>query len=185
MKNTNLLPEKCMIVVIDVQERLAPAMKNLEPMLKKTEMLLDGGRLLGVDTVLTEQYPKGLGTTVETVRSHLDAERTPVLEKTAFSCFGSTKFCAHLTSINPKTLVLCGIETHVCVLQTARDAVARGYNVVLAIDAVSSRTDTDRDAALDYLREIGVQLRSVESILFDWLKDARHPQFKTVSKLVR
>jgi nicotinamidase-related amidase len=185
MKNTNLLPEKSMIIVIDIQERLAPAMKDLEAMLGKMEMLLDGGRLLGVDTVLTEQYPKGLGTTVEAVRTHLDTETTPVLEKTAFSCFGSSEFCAHLTSINPKTLVLCGIETHVCVLQTARDALVRGYDVVLAIDAVSSRNDTDRDAALGYLRETGVQLRSVESILFDWLKDARHPQFKAVSRLVR
>lgn len=185
MKNTNLLPEKSMLVVIDIQERLAPAMSHLDTMLKKTGLLLEGGKLLGVDTVVTEQYPKGLGATVEAVKTHLEMDTALILEKTAFSCFGSTEFCAQLTSLNPKTLVLCGIETHVCVLQTARDAIARGYEVVLAVDAVSSRNDTDRETALDYLRGLGVHLRTVESILFDWLKDAKHPQFKPVSKLVR
>lgn len=185
MKPTNIVPEHSAIVLIDVQQRLAPAMNDMAPVLKKIHMLLEGGHLLDADVVVTEQYPRGLGRTVEYLAPCLDSIHAQTIEKTAFSCFAEPTFCTRLSTRKPKTLVLCGIETHVCVLQTARDGLARGFDVVLAVDAVTSRADTDRQAAVDFMRDIGVQVRTVESILFDWMRDSRHPQFKQIGNLVR
>ncbi len=184
MKNMNLISDECLVLVVDMQERLASVMGDWDATMNKTKLLIEGASLLNVDVAVTEQYPKGLGHTVAELAAAMP-EKSAVIEKSSFSCFGALEFTNHLRGKNARTLVVCGVETHVCVLQTVRDAIARGYDVVLAADAVTSRNAFDKQIAFEFMRENGAQIRTVESILFDWLRDSTHPQFKTISRLVR
>jgi nicotinamidase-related amidase len=176
--------ENSLLVLIDVQEKLAPAMSAFEPMLQRQALVLNAAKELKLSVVANEQYPKGLGHTMP-VLSEAMPEGTPVIEKTSFSCFGSDDFRCELTKSAKKTLVLMGIETHVCVQQTAFDALKAGYEVILLADAVSSRKDSDKDISLGLMRQNGVMVTTVESFLFAAMGAATHPAFKAISKLVR
>ena len=177
-------PAETALVVIDLQERLAPAMAEFEACANRAELLLAGAAELKLDAIATEQYPKGLGPTLPRFAELLPAG-TPVIAKTGFSCFEEPAFRTALAAKSRKTLVFCGIESHVCVLQSVLDALDRGFKVCLAADAVTSRTVADRELALQAARAAGALVVSIEALLFMTLRDAKNPAFKAVSKLVR
>ena len=172
------------LVVVDIQERLLAAMpdKPRKQLLKNTGHLIQAARLLDVPIHHTEQYPQGLGSTHDDIASKLTD--VPTLEKTCFSCCGANGFESRLGDAG-KQIVLTGIESHVCVLQTALDLYAKGYQVFVVEDATCSRSKHHHRNALARLSQAGVVVTNSESVLFEWLRDARHEHFKTLSKLLR
>lgn len=176
--------DNAVCLLVDVQTRLLPAMCDPTGVLDRIQLLVKGMNELQVPVVVTEQYPQGLGNTVPEL-SELFAEDTQVIAKTSFSCFGEEAFAEVMDVEKRPVLIICGIESHVCVAQTALDALNAGYKVFIAADAVNSRKDSDREIALSQLRHAGCVVASAEAILFMLLKTAKNPAFKAVSKLVR
>ena len=177
-------PDNTRLILIDMQQKLLFAMHDPGAVLNRGLVLVQGLNALGVPATVTEQYPKGLGATVPELAGVLTAD-TPVLAKSSFSCFGADGFEETLDLARRPGLVLAGIEAHVCLQQTALDALNRGFQVLIPFDAVSSRRAAEAENALDGLRALGCGVFSVEAILFMLLRHAGHPAFKTVSKLVR
>ncbi len=182
MKELFPAPEKCMMVVVDIQERLIKAMDE-DKYRKKMVAAVKIMNEMKVPIVTTEQYPKGLGHTIPEIKE-LYTEKNLVFEKTAFPCFGEIEFTKAITSRPEKTLIFIGMESHVCVLQTVLNALERGYNVIVPADCVCSRSEYDKEIALQLMRQSGATVTTIESIAFAWLKDAKHPSFKTISKLI-
>ncbi len=178
-----ILADRTAAVLIDVQERLLPHIDNHEQVLARTLRLVSGLRLLGIPLVVTEQYPRGLGPTVGELRAALPEEE--VLEKISFSCCDAPAFNSRLEEYGRKTIVLAGIETHVCVLQTALDLLASGYTPVVAADCVSSRNAEDRHIACGRIRAEGGILTTSESLLFELCRRADSPVFREISRLVK
>lgn len=172
------------LVLIDVQERLVPAMSDFDNAGNRISLLLAGAGELSLPVIVTEQYPQGLGPTKPEF-SALLAPGTPVVAKTGFSVFEEPEFKRILEQIKPETLIFCGIESHVCVFQSVLDSLAANYNTILAGDAVASRKTADRDCAIEQMRASGAMVASAESILFMLLRNAKNPAFKAISKLVR
>ena len=172
------------LITVDLQERLVPSVYNPDEVVSRATVLLKGAAELGVPVIATEQYPKGLGSTLEEIASVLPAG-TPVIEKTSFSCYGTEAFAEAIQRLDRECVILCGVESHVCVLQTAMDAIAAGKIVYIVTDGVSSRKESDRDTGLQYLRHNGVQELSAEALLFMMLRNSKHPAFKTISALVK
>jgi len=171
----------CVLVVVDVQDKLLAKMPTAAALVASVGFVFDVANLLGVPVRATEQYPKGLGPTTADIARRLPQ---PVPAKTAFSCCGVDGFTADLKAIGRNTVVLVGMETHVCVAQTAFDLLAAGFTVFIPVDAVSSRFDLDHTTALRRLEQAGVILTTAEAVAFEWVRDAAHPQFKAVSRLV-
>jgi nicotinamidase-related amidase len=169
------------LLVIDVQEKLAPRIHNVEEVVQNIAFLIDGAGLLGLPVLATEQYPKGLGPTVDLLRERLP-ERP---DKTAFSCCAIPAVVDALRRGARPKVVLAGIEAHVCVLQTALDLLALDFRVYVAVDAVSSRSAVDRDFAFRRLEQAGAVLTTAETCVFEWVGGSTHPRFKEVSKLVQ
>ena len=172
------------VLVIDIQARLAPAMPadTLARVLKYTRALCGAAKELGLPVLATEQYPKGLGPVVPEVREVLPS---PPLEKVHFSCGADPAFAAALEKTGRRQVIVCGMETHVCVFQTVRDLVAQGYAVHVCADAVSSRTEEHRRVGLELCREAGAVVTTAETAIFDLLHRAATEEFKKVSPLVR
>lgn len=175
-----------LLLVVDMQSRLLAAMK---PLLAKTALensvkLLTAADLLKVPVLLTEQYPKGLGDTTEAINAALPAF-TQRFEKTAFSCCGNAAFNQALLASGCKQIIFIGQEAHVCVLQTAIELMAQGFQVYVVEDAVLSRHEQHKANALQRLQALGIAVTNHESVLFEWLRDAKHAQFKAISALVR
>lgn len=180
-----LSPTDTALVVIDIQERLVPAMKKGSLVVWNTRRLIDGAKLFDVPVFVTEQYPQGLGQTMPELAAVLP-ENTPVFEKKAYSACLVPEFVDALRSRESLgKVLLTGIESHVCVLQTALDLLALGYETHLVADAISSRFASDYDMALRRLESSGVMLTTTESALFQWCRTAEAPQFKDVSRIVR
>lgn len=167
------------LCVIDVQERLVPAIADAAGVVDHCRRLAEGARLLGVPAILTEQYRKGLGATVPALGEVLP----PPLEKMSFSCCGAEGFSARLVE-GIRQVVLCGLETHVCVAQTAIDLLAGGYAVVVVADAIASRHRLDHDVALRRLEGAGVMPTTTEAVLFEWCRTATDPQFQAIRRLI-
>lgn len=174
------------LVIVDVQIRLLAAMAELDraAMVKSAEALLLAAQVLEVPVTYTEQYPKGLGPTVPAI-----LERLPAIsrrfEKTAFSCCDADGFLKSLKAMGCGQVVLLGQEAHVCVLQTAFGLLDEGFQVFVVEDAVCCRAQGHKQNALARMREAGVVVTNLESVLFEWLRDAAHPEFKAVSELIR
>lgn len=179
-----LRAEDSLLVVVDVQERLLPAIHESPRVLRNVDTLLKAAGLLSVPVILTEQYPKGLGRTVESVRAALP-DGTPTVEKITFACTGEPAFNALVEGSGRKQIVVCGTEAHVCVLQTVLGLRQAGQAVYLAADAVSSRTADNHAAAVARMSAAGVPIVTTEMILFEWMERAGTPLFKAVSALVR
>lgn len=171
------------LVVIDIQERFRDLVHALPMLLKGSSRLIRAFRTLDMPILLTEHYSRGLGVTVPELRGLLDG--IAPLEKITFSCDGDSGFRAALNALNRDQIVLCGIETHVCVYQTARDLMDRGKQVAVAADAVSSRYAADRDIGLQHMRRIGVQVMNVEMILFEMLREAQTADFKAIAPFLK
>ncbi len=174
---------ECSGLVIDIQERLFPAMHDRDKLLHRVQLLLDGLKILKIPILVTEQYPKGLGTTLDPLVSLLDQANT--IEKISFSCCGEPCFLSALENLDRKRVVICGIEAHVCVLQTAIDLVERGFTPVVVADCISSRNPEDKMIALERMRQEGALITSSESLLFELTGVAGTPQFKSISRLVK
>ena len=170
---------------IDVQEKLVAAMpETFTETVAKQKILLEGAKALGVSTIVTEQYPKGLGSTIGEIADAFDPE-WPVFEKTAFSALGEPAVRTELGETPTETLVVAGIEAHVCVLQTVLDSLDQGWDTIVLADAVDSRKNLDKQTALAAAESAGARVWTVESLLFALTRDAKNPAFKTISKLVR
>ena len=171
--------DRTALVVIDVQEAFAKAVEGFDDVAAQTAILVQGAKLLGLPLLVTEQYPRGLGDTVEPVRAALgeDVERLP---KTVFSAVRADGF----DLAGRDQALVCGIETHVCVNQTVHDLLGGGVEVHVAVDAVGSRTAANRELGLRKMAESGAILTSVETALFELLGQAGSDEFKTIQKLV-
>lgn len=177
--------QNSLLVVIDVQHRLASAMPEdiRNQILKQVSVLLQASNILSVPTLVTEQYPKGLGHT-EAELTEVLAENTPVIEKTCFSCLNSSNFAEQLKASGRKQIILTGMEAHICVLQAAMELQEEGFDVFVVEDGICSRKQENKDNAIQRLRQAGVVVTNTESVLFEWLRDAQHSEFRTLSKLI-
>ncbi len=171
-----------LLMIIDIQERLAAAMENRNEVIQKAEILLEMSGALSIPVVFTEQYPKGLGKTVPELRP--DPEKHTVWEKVSFSAY-TEELAAFLRRAGRKKIILAGMESHVCVFQTARDLLGAGYQVFAAQDAICSRTRGNWKNGLRLLEGMGAVVTNTESIVFDLLKTAGTPEFKMASRLIK
>lgn len=178
-----LIAHHTALVLIDIQEKLLPVIADKEAFIQKLVILIQGARIIGLPIFWLEQYPKGLGPTVLKIADLLEG-LTPI-PKTSFSACGEEKFMDQLKKENRKNLLVAGIESHVCVYQTARDLLDLGYQVEVVEDAVSSRCINNKRMALSQLNEQGVKITSVEIALFDLLQTSESPHFKSISRLIR
>ena len=176
-------PEKSCLIVIDMQERLVPAMQAPARTIKNAGILIQAAKRLDVPILLTEQYPKGLGTTVPEVAKHTND--VPMLEKVHFSCMKDEKFASRFRKLNRKQAVIAGMEAHICVLQTAASLMEEGYQIFVVTDATSSRTAESEKACLDRLGAAGAGIVTTEMVVFEWLGKAGTPQFRDLLGLMK
>lgn len=177
------------LAVIDIQSRLSKVMHNRDLLLKNSNILIEAAKLLEVPITVTEQYPKGIGHTEQQLIDSLSDDYKPV-EKTCFSCAGSDSFNKSLEQHNNRDqIILCGIEAHVCVLQTALELLSDNSNttkqVFIVADAVDSRAEKNKNIALNRLKQAGAIITCTESVLFEWMKDSTNKNFKQISALIR
>lgn len=171
------------LLVIDIQERLAPAIHQADRVVERTRTLLSAAATLALPVLVTEQYPKGLGPTVAPVREALGT--VEAFEKVHFSCAAAPGFLERIAATGRTQVVLVGTEAHVCVLQTAIGLAGTAVTPYVVADAVSSRDPWQADLALARMRQAGVQVVSTEMVLFEWMHQAGTPAFKAISKLVK
>lgn len=182
--NPLLLDEaKSLLLIVDVQERLAPAVEDGDRAIDRCAVLMQGAAAMGVPVVVSEQYPKGLGPTVAPLRDHAPADA--IFDKVHFSCAADPDLAAAIADAGRQQVVIAGMEAHVCVLQTALGLAAEGYDVFVVADAVASRRAESVALALDRLRAAGVTVCNAEMVLFEWMHTAGTPEFRTVSRLIR
>jgi nicotinamidase-related amidase len=174
------------LVVIDVQTKLTSAMpvKVLARLQRYTGLLIKSANLLQIPVIITEQYPNGLGH-IEPELNKLLSNDTRRFEKTTFSCVKSEGFIQELNSSKKKQIILTGMEAHVCVLQTAMDLINEDYSVIVVADAICSRSRENYENALERMQQAGASITNAESVIFEWVKDAKHPQFKKIQSLIR
>lgn len=172
-----------LLVIVDIQEKLVRAMHAREELLLRAQQLVQGARVLNLPILCTEQNPKGLGVTVPEIAGFLPAVQ-PII-KFSFGCFGSGDFVAALGAASRRNVLIAGIETHVCVYQTALELLAKGYHVEVVADACSSRTPENKQIGLEKMRAAGAAVTSVETALFELLKVAEGPVFKQILNIVK
>lgn len=175
--------KNALLVLVDIQERLAEAMKMRARVSKNCIHLIEAAKLLDLPVVLTEQYSKGLGPTVPEIRQALPAYEP--LEKMTFDCCGTASFLEHVAATGKKQIVLTGMETHVCVLQTCTSLLKEGYTVHLVRDAVCSRTRENFSAGIEFMRDAGAVITGTETVLFQLLEKAGTPEFKAIAKRIK
>jgi nicotinamidase-related amidase len=178
-----LSKEKTILVLIDIQEKLLKVMWKNEELILNLSKLIRAFKIMEIPILLTEQYPEGMGKTDESI-SELVNQIEPI-EKLCFSCIGKDDFDEKLKASGKKQVVLAGIESHICVLQTALDLLDQGYFVYLPYDATSSRKESDYRNALERMQKEGVAVGSIESAIFELLKVADTPQFRKILKIIK
>ncbi len=178
-----LNPEDSLLLIIDVQERLVNALdKNI--IVKRVSNLVKSAALLSIPVVVTEQYPKGLGATVGEVAAELP-ENTPVFEKVSFNALETEGVFEKIKSYGKRQIVICGIETHICVHQTAAALLREGYEVYVVKDACASRNKYEFKQGIELMEQNGAKVSCVEIVLFEWLKTAKNPHFKEIQALIK
>jgi nicotinamidase-related amidase len=178
MARRPLEADQCALIVVDMQEKLLPPIWEKERLVRNVQLLIRLGGILKIPALVTTQYAKGLGNTVPEIASMLPD--TPPIDKLMFSCFGSDAFCSLLKRLPGQrtTVLLCGMETHICVMQTAMGALREGYLVHVACDAVSSRTELNWRIGLDRMRSAGAILSSTEMMIYELLRASGVPAFR-------
>jgi nicotinamidase-related amidase len=174
--------DKCQLLMVDIQERLLPAMSDPATVVKNGGRLLEAARTLAVPVVVSEQYPAGLGHTVPELANLAPANA--VHDKMEFSCFANLALHEALSGERRQTVIF-GIEAHVCVLQTALEMSGAALDVTIVVDAIGSRVVESKEIALRRMQDAGVRLATTEMILFEWLRRAGTSEFKTISRLIR
>ena len=177
-----LTPHHTVALIVDLQERLMPAMHDGKTCIERSQILLKGLQALEIPLLLTEQYPKGLGATIAEIKSLLP-EQYPYFEKTQFSAL-IPAVQAELEQRRATNVILLGAETHVCMLQSVLDLQMAGFQTYIPFECTASRLQANKDNALIQMRDTGAIVSNVESILFQLLKNAQHPAFKTISQLI-
>jgi len=170
-------------VVIDFQERLMPAMSGKELLEEVTVKLVKGMKVLDIPTVVTQQYTKGIGTTIPSIAEALGEFEH--VEKTTFSCMANDEFKSRIEALGKKNIVVCGIEAHICVQQTVLELMEAGYNVYLAADCISSRNEMDMMWSITRMGEAGAVITTYEAILYELLRDSKADGFKAISAIVK
>ncbi|MER2038382.1 MAG: hydrolase [Solibacillus sp.] len=178
-----LKKEETVLVLIDIQGKLAQIVDNSEFIIGNIATVVQGAKELQLPVLWLEQYPKGLGHTVETIAQHL-TDQSPI-EKITFSAYQTEEFVQALEQTGRKKVLLAGIETHICVYQTAADLLANGYAVEVLADCVSSRTATNSEIGLQKMMQLGATITSVEMALFEMQQIAKGDRFKAISRLVK
>ena len=182
---TPLEARHCALAVVDIQEKLLPPIFEKERMVRNSQLLIRLARILEVPVLLSTQYSKGLGTTIPDIASLLP-DVAP-LEKNEFGCFNNDAYCARVKSLpgNRNTLLLCGMESHICVAQTAMGALSSGFIVHVASDAVSSRTEWNWKIGLERMRQAGAIISSTEMMIYELLRTSSGPDFKEMLKYLK
>lgn len=179
-------PEETQCMIIDMQERLMPAMKDRAACEERAVMLIKGLRILDIPMMITQQYTKGLGDSIPEI--YEAAGTKEYFDKRSFSCLREETILDELEknrSLGRKNVLVCGTESHVCVLQTCIDLKARGFQPVLVTDAIASRKKQDKKIALQRAVQEGILLTTAEAVLFELTVDSRHPKFREISVLVK
>ena len=171
------------LLIIDVQEKLVKA-TNSEIAAQTAAKLAKAATILDIPTIVTEQYPKGLGDTVSDVKKNLTSS-VKKFEKTSFNAISENEIFDCIKLFNKKQVVLCGIETHICVYQSAIALFDAGFEVYLAKDACASRKNIEFQAGIERMQSEGVKISTLEIILFEWLKSAKHPHFKEIQNIIK
>ncbi len=179
-----ILAEETMALVIDYQERLVPVINNSEELIRKSSILVKGLKALGIPMVVSQQYTKGIGMTVPAI-AEAAGEEFAYLDKVTFSCAEDEELLHTISETGRKNIILCGIEAHICVLQTAIDLITKGYNVVLVEDCIGSRRENDRVVAVRRAEAEGAVITTCESILFELTRVAKTEVFKIISGLIK
>lgn len=182
-----LVPSQTMLLVVDVQERLASAMPEeaLAALVRNTSVLLEAAKVLGVRVVASEQYPKGLGPTVPALAEKLSELGVTPHAKLTFDACSDLAIARAFDEAPPRSVVVVGMETHVCVMQTVRELVKRRFDTHVVADAVASRREENRRIGLDLCARAGATVTATETVVFDWLERAGSDAFKQLSKLVK
>lgn len=175
--------EDSLLLVIDVQERLVAALDK-DVIVTRAGRLLDAANILNIPVVISEQYPNGLGRTVPQLSEKIK-EGTPVFEKYSFSLLREEGVLDKIKSFGKKQIIICGIETHICVHQTAAELIDEGFEVVVAKDACASRSKYEFKQGIEAMQANGAKISCVEIILFEWLRTAKHPKFKEIQALIK
>ena len=175
--------EDTVFIAIDYQEKLMPVMSGREELEDKVCRLAEGMKALGIPHIVTQQYTRGIGETIPSVAEAL-GEFEPI-DKTSFSCMNNEEFCRQLKEIGRKTAVVCGIEAHICLQQTVLQLLDEGYTVYVPADCISSRSEMDRKWSGERMAQAGAIMTTYEAILYELLRDAKAPEFKAVSKIVK
>lgn len=184
MRHRNILKsENAVLVVVDVQEAFRSPIEGFELLVGNIGAAVRGFQILGLPVVVTEQYPKGLGPTAEEIRLLLTDDA--VIEKSAFSACEEPLFLDKLKSVGATQVVLCGLETHICVSQTAHDLLEAGFEVHLLTDCVDSRFSSNKGPGIRKMELAGVIPSSAEAALFELLVDSKHPKFKEIQNLIK
>ncbi len=170
-------------LIIDEQEKLMPVIHEAASVLRNTRILVEGLNILQVPFLITQQYTKGMGMTVEPLQQ--SAGTSEYLEKRTFSCWDTEEIRKKIEDSGRKQVLLAGVEAHICLMQTAIDLIDAGYDVFVAVNCISSRKQCDKDIAVARMIQAGVQVTSYESILFELMRTSTHPEFKAVSKLIK
>lgn len=178
-----LNPQDSLVLIIDIQEKLVRALDK-DIVVKRASNLVKSAKILNIPVVVTEQYPKGLGSTVEALSSNLP-DNAPIVEKTAFNALLEDGFLEKLKSFGKKQIVICGIETHICVHQTTAALLREGFEVYVAKDACASRNKYEFKQGVEIMEANGAKISCVEIILFEWLQTAKNPNFKEVQALIK
>lgn len=175
--------DKSALVIIDVQEKLFPYVKNQIHLQKNISKLTETAKLLGLPIIITEHYPKGLGRTMPSVSDLV--KDAVMIEKTSFGCCGDDGFNKAVKKTARKQIILCGIETHICVAQTAIGLKNGGYDVYLVSDAASSRNETDAETAIERMKGEGIIVSTTEALMYELMQDASDPLFKKFLQIVK
>ncbi len=177
--------ENSFLLVIDVQERLFNVMHEKQRLCDNVSKLAAIAQTLSLPVICTEQYPKGLGHTIEPVADHLRQAGCLTVEKMSFSCMGEPGFKAQIEALKRKQAIICGIETHVCVYQTAVEMIENGFETAVAADAVASRTPDSIELGLRRMEKEGVKISSVEMIAFELMRTAEHEAFRQIAGIIK
>ncbi len=175
--------EQAVLLLVDMQEKFVPHIADWDRVLQRCTVMVQGCVALGIPILVTEQYPKGLGPTVGELRRHLPSDQ-PIQSKLKFSAYVEA-IRKQLADLSRRTVLLCGIETHVCVLQTALDLTESGYQTALIADGSSSRRIDDKSLAINRMREIGVVISSAESALLEMVHEAGTERFEKIRPIIR
>jgi len=174
--------KKTVFALVDIQDKFIPVIKDIDRVISNSNILVKASEILNIPLIVTEQYPKGLGHTSEKINL---PDKKYLIEKVSFSCFGSDEFIKKIKELKVDSIVLFGIEAHVCILKTALDALKNNLDVYVVADAISSRTDENKSLAIERMRQSGVFIVSTEMIIFQLLDKAGTEEFKLISKLVK